>query len=228
MVHRWHRAARSEAGQLGSILLQYPRWFFTSSENRDDDRGGHRAAARRRVSWGPSSSAVRAGSTRRTSTGRSRSWATARSRWWSSTVRRASSRACQRSIAAPSPDLADRPVPRSSRARPGRPRASRPSSGSGTSTTRTSWASGRRGFASSPAGRGDPRPLQQLLRELRRDQRARAGPAAARPPGRPAGLNAPRRQATRRCRSTASTGGGRSTGGGSRAAAGRARSRPRR
>jgi uncharacterized protein YecE (DUF72 family) len=25
-----------EAGQLGSILLQYPRWFFTSSENRDE------------------------------------------------------------------------------------------------------------------------------------------------------------------------------------------------
>jgi uncharacterized protein YecE (DUF72 family) len=25
----------SEAGQLGSVLLQYPRWFFTSSENRD-------------------------------------------------------------------------------------------------------------------------------------------------------------------------------------------------
>ena len=24
-----------QAGQLGSILLQYPRWFFTSSENRD-------------------------------------------------------------------------------------------------------------------------------------------------------------------------------------------------
>lgn len=24
-----------EAGQLGSVLLQYPRWFFTSSENRD-------------------------------------------------------------------------------------------------------------------------------------------------------------------------------------------------
>ena len=24
-----------EAGQLGSILLQFPRWFFTSSENRD-------------------------------------------------------------------------------------------------------------------------------------------------------------------------------------------------
>ncbi len=24
-----------EAGQLGSVLLQYPRWFFTSSDNRD-------------------------------------------------------------------------------------------------------------------------------------------------------------------------------------------------
>ena len=24
-----------DAGQLGSVLLQYPRWFFTSSENRD-------------------------------------------------------------------------------------------------------------------------------------------------------------------------------------------------
>jgi uncharacterized protein YecE (DUF72 family) len=24
-----------ESGQLGSVLLQYPRWFFTSSENRD-------------------------------------------------------------------------------------------------------------------------------------------------------------------------------------------------
>jgi uncharacterized protein YecE (DUF72 family) len=25
----------AEAGQLGSVLLQYPRWFYTSSENRD-------------------------------------------------------------------------------------------------------------------------------------------------------------------------------------------------
>ena len=29
----------TEAGQLGSILLQYPRWFFTSSENRDEIEG---------------------------------------------------------------------------------------------------------------------------------------------------------------------------------------------
>lgn len=28
-----------EAGQLGSILLQYPRWFFTSSQNRDEIEG---------------------------------------------------------------------------------------------------------------------------------------------------------------------------------------------
>ena len=37
-----------EAGQLGSILLQYPRWFFTSSENRDAIEERRRAAARRR------------------------------------------------------------------------------------------------------------------------------------------------------------------------------------
>jgi uncharacterized protein YecE (DUF72 family) len=37
-VWRWFAEALEplrEAGQLGSILLQYPRWFFTSSENRD-------------------------------------------------------------------------------------------------------------------------------------------------------------------------------------------------
>ena len=28
-----------EGGQLGSVLLQYPRWFFTSSENRDEIEG---------------------------------------------------------------------------------------------------------------------------------------------------------------------------------------------
>jgi uncharacterized protein YecE (DUF72 family) len=35
------------AGQLGSILLQYPRWFFTSSENRDtiEDATGRLRAA---------------------------------------------------------------------------------------------------------------------------------------------------------------------------------------
>ena len=37
----------AEAGQLGSILLQYPRWFFTSSENRDtiEDATGRLKAA---------------------------------------------------------------------------------------------------------------------------------------------------------------------------------------
>jgi uncharacterized protein YecE (DUF72 family) len=47
-----------ESGQLGSVLLQYPRWFFTSSENRDliveakERLGGVRAAVEfRSASW---------------------------------------------------------------------------------------------------------------------------------------------------------------------------------
>jgi uncharacterized protein YecE (DUF72 family) len=47
-----------ESGQLGSVLLQYPRWFFTSSENRDliveakDRLGDVRAAVEfRSASW---------------------------------------------------------------------------------------------------------------------------------------------------------------------------------
>ena len=37
-----------DAGQLGSILLQYPRWFFTVIGEPRPDRGGDRAAARGR------------------------------------------------------------------------------------------------------------------------------------------------------------------------------------
>jgi uncharacterized protein YecE (DUF72 family) len=48
-----------EAGQLGSVLLQYPRWFFTSSQNRDlileaQERLGpdvHVAVEFRNASW---------------------------------------------------------------------------------------------------------------------------------------------------------------------------------
>ena len=47
-----------ESGQLGSVLLQFPRWFFTSSENRDliveakDRLGDIRAAVEfRSASW---------------------------------------------------------------------------------------------------------------------------------------------------------------------------------
>jgi uncharacterized protein YecE (DUF72 family) len=47
-----------EAGQLGSVLLQYPRWFFTSSENRDqiveakERLGGVRCAVEfRNATW---------------------------------------------------------------------------------------------------------------------------------------------------------------------------------
>ncbi len=48
----------AEAGQLGSVLLQYPRWFFTSSQNREqileakERLGGVRAAVEfRSASW---------------------------------------------------------------------------------------------------------------------------------------------------------------------------------
>ena len=171
----------AEAGQLGSILLQYPRWFFTSSENRDtiEDAVGRL----RDVGMTParSSSATRRGSTRRTSSGRSSSSATGRSRWSWSTARRASSRACRRSSRRP------RRTSRSSAStaggpRRGRRRASRPSSASATCTTRASSATGSPRVRETAApGQGHPRPVQQLLRELRRDQRARAGRAAPGP-----------------------------------------------
>ena len=50
----------AEAGQLGSVLLQYPRWFFTSSENRDEieaavgrlgDAGMRAAVEFRNATW---------------------------------------------------------------------------------------------------------------------------------------------------------------------------------
>ena len=55
-----------EAGQLGSILLQYPKWFFPISESRDRSSRRARCSTTR---W-PSSCATRRGSTRRTSSGR--------------------------------------------------------------------------------------------------------------------------------------------------------------
>jgi uncharacterized protein YecE (DUF72 family) len=36
----------AEAGQLGAVFLQYPRWFFTSSENRDAIRAARDAMGR--------------------------------------------------------------------------------------------------------------------------------------------------------------------------------------
>ena len=96
----------AEAGQLGSILLQYPRWFFTSSENRDtieDATGrlqGRRPDRRGRV---PERQLVQREEHRADA---ARSSATGPSRSSSSTGRRASSRACRRSSPRPSPDLA--------------------------------------------------------------------------------------------------------------------------
>jgi uncharacterized protein YecE (DUF72 family) len=46
----WHQfadglAPLAEAGQLGAVFLQYPKWFFTSSENRDAIREAKAALA---------------------------------------------------------------------------------------------------------------------------------------------------------------------------------------
>ena len=55
------------AGQLGSVLLQYPKWFFPISESRDEILAAATAWA---VSRSPLSCATGRGSTRRTSIGR--------------------------------------------------------------------------------------------------------------------------------------------------------------
>ena len=100
-----------EAGQLGSILLQYPRWFFTSSENRDQieeatgrlrEAGMTGAVEFRSASWFNEKNIERT----------LKFLGDRRSRWSSSTSRRASSRACRRRRG----DLAgprDRALPRS-------------------------------------------------------------------------------------------------------------------
>ena len=92
------------AGQLGSVLLQYPKWFFPTSESRD------LILEARASCWAtrgpPSSSAARPGSTRRTSIARCASSPTTRSRSSWSTGRRACGAACRRSPRSPSPDLA--------------------------------------------------------------------------------------------------------------------------
>ena len=130
-----------ESGQLGAILLQYPRWVFPSSESRDAiveakerlaDAGVGRVPPRQLVQReergadaavpvGPRRSRSSSSMGRRASRARCRwSWPRRRRTWRSS-----GSTAVGR--------------------RPGRRRASRPSSGSGTCTTRASSRSGRPG-----------------------------------------------------------------------------------
>ena len=62
-------APLAEHGQLGAVFLQYPKWFFTSSENRDAIREA-KAALEPSGSRSRSSSATGRGSTRRTPSGR--------------------------------------------------------------------------------------------------------------------------------------------------------------
>ena len=95
-----------EAGQLGSILLQYPRWFFTSSENRDPiEEAGERlrdAACAGAVEF-RNAHLVQREEHRADAALPRRPPA---SRWSWSMARRASSRACRRSSPTTSPDLA--------------------------------------------------------------------------------------------------------------------------
>ena len=143
-----------EAGQLGSILLQYPRWFFTSSENRDQIE---EAVGRLRE----------AGMTGAVEF-RSASWFNEKN------LERTLDFLGDRDIpmvivdgpqgfksSVPAVVAATSPISPScgftaAGPRPGRRRVSRPSSGSATCTTATSSRSGRRACRRRPARRRTP------------------------------------------------------------------------
>ena len=140
------------AGQLGSILLQYPRWFFPSSENRDAIEDGRRAARRldgcavefRNGSWFNEKNAER---TLRFLGDRKIAFVMVdEPQGFKSSVPPivggdlATSRSSASTAATP---------------RPGRRRASRRPSASATSTRATSSRSGRRASARSPRKRED-------------------------------------------------------------------------
>ena len=173
----------AEAGQLGSILLQYPRWFFTSSENRDTieeatgrlkDAGMIGAVEFRSASWFNEKNLER-------------------------TLRFLGDREIplvvvdgpqgfKSSVPAitdvPSKTLVDRPVPRPSDRHVGGDRD--PDRRTVPLPLRRQGARrvGAEDRAHRRAGRGGPRAVQQLLCELRLHER----PADGEPPGRSARL----------------------------------------
>ncbi len=178
-VWRWFAEALEplrEAGQLGSILLQYPRWFFTSSENRDTIEDGDRPAARGRPDGRgrvPERIVVQREEHRADAALPRRPEHPARDRRWSAglQVERAADR--RRAVTGPR----DPPVPRP---------PDRHLGGEGRPDGRALPVSLRRGRArrldaACPRDRepveGHARPVQQLLRELRGDERRRAGKA---------------------------------------------------
>ena len=170
-----------EAGQLGSILLQYPRWFFTSSENRDTIEESVGALARRRDDAGrrvPQRVVVQRQEHRADARVPRRPEDPARHGRWAAglQVERAAPRRG---------DLTGARVVRFHGRRTEtweKPRASRPSSASATSTTRASWSEWvPRVQEAAGQAAADARPVQQLLRQLRRDERADARGAAPGP-----------------------------------------------
>ena len=158
-----------EAGQLGSILLQYPRWFFTSSENRDTieesverlrKAGMVPAVEFRSASWFNDKNIER---TLKFLGDRKIPLVMVESR-------RDSSRACRRS------SLRPRPTSPSSASTGDAPRPGRPEHQDRRALPLPLRRGRARGVgAARPRGgrpgRADPRPVQQLLCELRRDER---------------------------------------------------------
>ena len=172
-----------DAGQLGSILLQYPRWFFTSSENRDQieeavgrlrEAGMTGAVEFRSASWFNEKNIER---TLKFLGDRQIPMVIVdEPQGFKSSVPAV--------VAATSPDLA---IVRFH----GRRTETWEAKGIQT-VERFRYLYDREELARMGAarpgdgrpGEGHARPLQQLLRELRRDERARARAAAARPRGR--------------------------------------------
>ena len=193
------RAARRRCGPGSSTALEPlarggPARARSCSSTRAGSSPARRTATRSRrrpggcarPGWsGRSSSGARPGSTRRTSSGRCASSATAQIPLVMVDGPQGFKSSVPPIVAAPSPDLAHRPLPRPAERPPGRrqgiadrravPLPLRPR------------RAGRLGAArprDRRPGEGHARPVQQLLRELRRDERARARAAPARPAGR--------------------------------------------
>ena len=176
-------------GQLGAVLLQYPRWFFTSSENRDAIRGRRRRRCAARADRSRSSSATRTlvqREERRADAAVPGGPAASRSSW--STGRRASSRRCRRS------SRPRRRTWRSSGSTAGERRRGRRRASPTVERFRylydrdelAEWAP-RIGEARD-AGPRDARADEQLLRQLRLDERAGDGGTARGPARRRNGL----------------------------------------
>ena len=184
-----------EAGQLGSILLQYPRWFFTSSENRDEIE----EAVERLRAVGLTGSVEFRNAT-----------------WFNEknierTMRFLGDRqipivmvdgpqgfksSVPPIVATHLPGAGAHPLPRPAHRDLGEAEHQDRRAVPLPVRRRRAGGLGAEGARGGRAVEGHARPVQQLLRELRRDERDRVRPDAPRPGGRRAGLTvrSPRRR----------------------------------